>query len=199
MTDDKLPRSRRNNGGSGKARSASLPLAVLGIVVLIPLATFMVGAWLSGLKLQPVLTSSMEPTYPRGSLLVLGAVTPDDVEVGTALEFEDPQNPGRVITHRVVEIVPQERGLFFRTQGDANATADGILIPAANVRGEVRWAVPALGRWIQWLAWPRGLLVISLPAALALTVTEAVAWRRRRVGRQNCEVCGSRAAKVAST
>jgi signal peptidase I len=46
----------------------------------LPFTTFAVASWLLGWQLQPVLSGSMEPTYPVGSLLVVGQVDPADVE-----------------------------------------------------------------------------------------------------------------------
>ena len=78
--------------GSGTARRprrwVTLPLGVLALVLLVPLTIFFVATWLSGSRLQVVQTGSMEPTYPRGSLLVVEPVDPSDVRPGQALMFE---------------------------------------------------------------------------------------------------------------
>jgi signal peptidase I len=46
-------------------------LAVLGVAVALPLATFLVSLWLKGWQLVTVQSGSMAPTYPIGSLLVV--------------------------------------------------------------------------------------------------------------------------------
>src|SRR6186997_3292349 len=101
-------------------------LAVLSVAVLVPLAAFLVCAWLLGWQLQSVQSGSMQPTYPVGSLLVVAAIDPATVGPGTAIVFRDPADAARLVTHRVVAVAPGQP-LAFMTKGDANATAD--LIP----------------------------------------------------------------------
>jgi signal peptidase len=145
----------------------------------LPFTTFAVASWLLGWQLQPVLSGSMEPTYPVGSLLVVGQVDPADVEPGMAIAFDDPGRPGRLVTHRVVRVIEQN-GLFFETRGDANASNDALPVPARSVKGRVLWHVPVLGSAVDFLAWPRGfILLVVIPAAL-LAATELSNWRRRR-------------------
>src|SRR5260221_9618625 len=117
--------------------SAALALVV---AVLLPLATFLVAAWLLGWQLQSVQTGSMSPTYPVGSLLVVGQIDAGAVQPGMAITFEDPSNPGRVVTHRVERIAPGD-ALAFITHGDANATPDALPVPARLVRRRVLWSV----------------------------------------------------------
>jgi signal peptidase len=136
------------------------------VVVLLPLATFLVAAWLLGWQLQSVETGSMAPTYPIGSLLVVGQVDPSDVEPGMALVFEDPRMPGRLVVHRVVGQAPGAE-LQFLTKGDANAAADAGPVPARLVRGRILWSISRLGTLLSWLQWPRSLVVLVLiPGAL---------------------------------
>ena len=150
------------------------------LAFLLPLATFLVAVWLLGWQLQHVESGSMGPTYPVGSLLVTGDVAASDVEVGMPIVFEDPREPGRLVTHRVVALAPGS-ALAFITRGDANATDDPAPVPARLVRGRVLWHVTLLGTVLDWLQWPRSfLLLVVLPAAV-LAVGE---WRsRRRIGR----------------
>lgn len=158
----------------------TLPLAVLVIAVVLPLTTFVVASWLAGWQLQPVLTASMSPTYPVGSLLVVGAIDPSEVREGMAVTFDDPASPGRLVTHRVVR-VREADGLFFDTKGDANASPDPFPVPARSIRGRVLWHVPVLGYAVDFLQWPRGFILLVVIPAVALGVTEALAWRRRHM------------------
>jgi signal peptidase I len=70
-------------------------LAVLGVAVALPLATFLVSLWLKGWQLVTVQSGSMAPTYPIGSLLVVEPIDASEVRVGMGVVFEDPQIPGR--------------------------------------------------------------------------------------------------------
>jgi signal peptidase len=161
-------------------RKAAAPaLAVLAIVFLLPLAAFLVAVWLLGWQLQAVLSGSMEPTYPVGSLLVVAPIDASEVEPGMALVFEDPAAAGRIVTHRVIALAPGG-SLQFVTQGDANARPDPIPVPARMVRGRVLWQVNHLGTALTWLEWPRGFLLLVLLPALLLVLSE---WRTRAIRR----------------
>lgn len=147
--------------------------------VLLPLATFLVAAWLMGWQLQAVLSGSMSPTYPVGSLLVVGAIDATEVRTGMPIVFEDPEHRGYLVVHRVVGMAPGE-SLQFITQGDANATRDPAAVPARMVRGRVLWQVTRLGSVMDWLQWPRSFLILVLVPGLVLL---ADGWRdRRRAG-----------------
>lgn len=149
----------------------SAAFAAVVIALLLPLATFLVTTWLLGWQLQAVLSGSMSPTYPVGSLLVIGQIDASDVRAGMPLVFEDPLEPGRVVTHRVVGPVPDDAAAF-RTRGDANAAVDLAAVPARLVRGRVLWSVSGLGTVLDWLRWPSGfVLLVGLPAVI-LAVTE---------------------------
>lgn len=154
----------------------STTLAVLAVAVMLPVAIFLVSAWLNGWQLQAVRSGSMAPTYPVGSLLVVEPIDASQVKPGMAVVFEDPQITGRIVTHRVVSRVPGDT-LQFWTQGDANAIRDPFPVPARLVRGRVLWQVNHLGSLIAWLRWPRSFLLLVLVPGLLLAVSE---WRTRR-------------------
>ena len=114
----------------------------------------------------------MSPTFEVGSLLVVAPVDPSSVDVGMPIAFAPPDTRGRLVSHRVIERVEVADGLAFRTQGDANRLADAQLVPARQVRGQVRWHVVGLGGWLRWLQWPRGLFVLVVPCLAALVLGE---------------------------
>lgn len=154
-------------------------LAVLAVTILLPLATFLVAVWLFGGQLQAVLSGSMNPAFPQGSLIVMAPVDPTEIEPGMAITFLDPVRLDRLVTHRVVARAPGD-ALMFITQGDANATRDAAPVPARFVRGRVLWSVSHLGAALDWLQWPRGPIVLVGLPALLLLLAELGAWRRRR-------------------
>ena len=164
-----------------RERLSVVPAAIgaAGVAILLPLSIFLVSAWLLGWQLLTVESASMAPAYPVGALLVSDQVDPAEVRVGTPIIFEDPMTPGRLVTHRVVGVATQAP-LAFWTQGDANAVRDPVAVPARLIRARVLWQVPALGRAMEWLQWPRSfILLVVIPAG----VLAAMEWRNRR-GRQ---------------
>jgi signal peptidase I len=150
---------------AGSLRGWYVATLAAAFAVLLPLTTFLVAAWLMGWQLQAVLSGSMSPSYPVGSLLVIGAVDASSVDVGMPIVFEDPRQPGHLVVHRVVARAPGD-ALQFITQGDANASRDPAAVPARLVRGRVLWQVSRLGTLLDWLQWPRSfLLLVVLPGA----------------------------------
>jgi signal peptidase len=120
----------------------------------------------------------MAPAYPAGSLAVVQPVDVGEVEPGMVIVFADPQDTGRLISHRVIKDLAAEPPAF-RTKGDANAAADPFPVDAAAVRGKVTWAVAGLGSFVTTVRGvPAVLLLVVLPLVI-LVVTE-VRDRRRR-------------------
>ena len=154
--------------GDGWRGWLTAALAAVVVSLLLPIATFLVATWLLGWQLQTVLSGSMSPTYPVGSLLVTAQIDASDVRAGMPLVFEDPLEPGRIVTHRVVGPVPEDASAF-RTRGDANAAMDPAAVPARLVRGKVLWSVSVLGTVLDWLKWPNGfVLLVGVPGVLLL-------------------------------
>lgn len=161
----------------------------MAFATLLPLATFFMSCWLLGWRLQPVLTGSMAPTYDTGSLLVLGPADPALVDIGAPISFAPVDGDGRLVSHRVIERLHTSGGLTFRTQGDANRLPDAQLVPARQVRGRVKWHVTGLGGWLRWLRWPRGFVVLVVPAIVGLLAGEVREWFVRRRATQLCASC----------
>ena len=164
---DRLPPSRTatRRGWLGAT------LGVVVIAVLLPLAIFLTSSWLLGWQLLSVLTGSMQPTYPVGSLLVVGQIDAAAVEPGMAIVFHDPSEPDRVVVHRVVGVADGPT-LAFVTQGDANPARDPNIVPARLVGGHVLWSITHLGTAMEWLQWPRSFVVLVLVPLGLLVIAE---------------------------
>ncbi|WP_084038476.1 signal peptidase I [Demequina sp. NBRC 110053] len=112
------------------------------LVVLLPAVT--------GSTPYTIITSSMEPSYPAGTLVIVRPVEPDDVRIGSVITYQLESGKAEVVTHRVVEIiqpsVPGEEPRFV-TKGDANGVPDEEPVMEVQLRGEVWYSVP----WIGWV------------------------------------------------
>jgi len=148
-----------------------LPMAVVGLAIVLPLVILLGTVLLLGWQLQVIESASMAPAYPKGALAAVEPVDPADVRAGMTLVFDDPSEPGRLVAHRAVHRLPGEVPVW-QTQGDANATADPLPVPAHAIRGRIRWVVPGLGGVAAAL---RGsfspVVLVGVPLAL-LAVTE---------------------------
>src|SRR6476620_295829 len=89
-----------------RRRDLVTPIGALVVALLLPLAILLVTAFLFGWRFQPVETNSMAPGYPAGSLAVVQPVDVTEVKPGMVVVFVDPQDPGRLIAHRVVSQLP---------------------------------------------------------------------------------------------
>jgi signal peptidase len=112
---------------------------VAALVVVIPAA--------SGSTPYTILTTSMEPGYPPGTLIIVKPTDPQAIRVGDVVTYQVRSNESDVITHRVFQIVlssDPDAQLRFVTQGDNNGSPDGE-IRAVQIRGVVWYAVPWIG------------------------------------------------------
>lgn len=95
---------------------------------------------LFGFSLFRVVTGSMEPTIPVGSLLVSQRADIEDIAVGDIVCFysKDSHLLGKIITHRVIEVLSDAGGnILLQTQGDANVVADFQYVAEDNLIGKV--------------------------------------------------------------
>jgi signal peptidase len=128
--------------------STRLVAWVVMLAAVLVLAATVVVPRLGGATPYTVLTGSMEPRYPAGTLVVVRPVHPDDVRVGDVVTIQLESGRAGYVTHRVVQVVHTLEGeTHFRTQGDANQVADLDLRRPEQVRGRLWYAVPGLGRF----------------------------------------------------
>lgn len=144
---------------------------LVGIVLLLALA--LVGVRLLGLQVYTVLSGSMEPAYPTGSLIYVQQVEHSALQKGDVITFL--LDSDTVATHRIVAVVPDEEDpslLRFRTKGDANEAEDGGKgVLSENIIGTPVFTVPYLGYVANFIQNPPGrYIAISLGAILLILV-----------------------------
>ena len=98
-----------------------------------------------GVHSYTVLTGSMAPALPVGSLVVTATVPGASVRPGDVITFEVPGRPGMLVTHRVHSLVDVQGVPFFVTKGDANGVTDGWRIPATPPRSRMIADLPLAG------------------------------------------------------
>jgi signal peptidase len=135
-----------------------------------------------------VLTQSMEPSLPPGTLLVVRPVAVDDIRIGDVVTYQITSGQPAVVSHRVVGITTSSTGQrTFVLKGDANALPDGAPVTAPQIRGVLWYSLPGLGVVNQAVNGARSWLVPTMAAILltygALMVgmgTRSAVQRRRR-------------------
>lgn len=146
-------------------------LSWLLVLLVVLLAVALVGVRLIGLRPFAVLSGSMEPAYKVGSLVYVRKTDPEDLKVGDVITFM--QSEDTVVTHRIVEIVPDEEDpsvLRFRTKGDGNDTEDGSPVHYRNVLGRVVFSLPGLGYVAGYISGSPGRYVAMGVAAVLLVL-----------------------------
>lgn len=113
-------------------------LLVAALVIVVPAAT--------GSTPMTVLTSSMEPTYPPGTLVIVQPLDPQDVRIGDAITYQIESGRDAVVTHRVIAVTSSSDGsVTWTTQGDNNAVPDAAEVIPEQLRGKVWYSVPWIG------------------------------------------------------
>jgi signal peptidase len=93
-----------------------------------------------------VMTGSMRPHLPPGTLVVARPVPADRIGVGSVITYQLRSGQAAVVTHRVVSVGVDGRGQrTFVTQGDANRAPDEEPVRPVQVKGERWYSVPYLG------------------------------------------------------
>lgn len=111
---------------------------------------------LLGYEVFDVVSGSMEPAIPVGSVIYVRAVEPEDVQVDEVIAF---RSSGAVVAHRVMA---NRTSLGeFVTKGDANNVED-LPIPHDALIGKVVMSVPVLGMFMAQYASAVGKLCLAL-------------------------------------
>ena len=135
-----------------------------------------------GYKPVAVYSGSMQPTIPVGGLVLDRAIPARQVAIGDVITFSDPYVKGRLVTHRVVDILQTPRGLAYRTKGDANPGRDPWTIRLAGQVGRVSFGVPVAG-YILFYAHTRevrGALICLAALALVVGLLRRI-WRKEAI------------------
>ena len=142
------------------------------VVIVVIFALLLVGARGIGLLPLTVLSGSMEPNYPVGSLIYVKKVDPLTLEAGDVITYTIDEDT--VVTNRIVEVIPDENDptiVRFKTKGDANEAIDGTLAYSPNVAGTPVFTIPYLGYVASYIQNPPGTYIaISAGAILLMLV-----------------------------
>lgn len=172
---------------SGRLLSyAALLLAVFAalLLVVVPLLT--------GSQTYTVLTGSMQPNYPAGTLVVIKPTVAEQLAVGDVITYQIEPGQPEVVTHRITGLgVASDGERTFATQGDANTTPDDRAVLPVQIRGKLFYSVPLLGYPASWLN--QGFEQVGGKGPIILTVVGLLfgygfwmffrAWQERRRAR----------------
>ena len=153
-----------------------LSAGLLALVILVGVLAIVVPS-VTGSTPMTILTSSMKPTYPPGTLVIVKSIDPADIRIGMPITYQLESGKEIFITHRVIAISHSSNGsTTFTLKGDANGSADENPVLPVQVRGEVWYSIPYLG-WVNTFVAGenRGWLIPVLAGGLFLYAGYAVA------------------------
>jgi len=128
-------------------------------------------------RVVTVLTGSMRPGVPAGSVAISTPERLDEVRVGQIITFEAPVADHWVVTHRVIQVVSGGAHPRVRTQGDANTAPDPWVSQLhTGPLWKVRAVAPGAGSVIRVLrsSWVHVATVLVAPALLAVLAVTAI-------------------------
>lgn len=179
-------RDRQDATRTGAGRAARFALGTqkvllnvataLGAISIIAVVVFLV----LGLRPAIVVSGSMAPGIPVGSLTVARTVPAETVAVGDVVTVPRTDGHG-LVTHRVIETTPVGTATELRLQGDANTEPDALPYTVTEA-GQVLGSIPHVGRYVAALqanvvAVVAGLLVltavVTFPARAARRADQA--------------------------
>ncbi|MFC0681218.1 signal peptidase I [Lysobacter korlensis] len=162
---------------------------VLGMALLLGGIAALIGVVpaATGATALTVLTGSMAPALPAGSVVVVRPAVAEEVRVGDVITYHPRPGEPAVVTHRVLGVISGSDGrVAFLTKGDANAAADPVPVVEEQVAGVAWYSVPFVGTLRvaldPHLAWLRPVL------GAALVIAGALLMARRRLSRTTVRV-----------
>ncbi len=159
----------------GTSRRRGFPLLRSAIIVVFALLVGALAILLTelpdafGWHLLTVMSGSMEPTIPVGSVVIERQFPAEEIHEGEVITFFTPSTgPDTPVTHRVVGMETQDGQRRLVTKGDANDTEDTWTVNASQPVGRVDGWLPYLGYLRAWLSTALARAIIIGVAVLGL-------------------------------
>ena len=184
-----------SNRATGKKRRKLTPfgrfLDILGTLImlaaLVASLAFTIPRFI-GMQTYVVVSGSMEPSIPVGSLVYAKHIEPKPLVPGDVIVFYSTDaslmkggaasNEAIPITHRVIENRVEDTEII--TKGDANAKNDFSPVSYINVLGKVLAHVPGLGLLAAPFATSTGKIAVVMVILAGFLLTEAGNRMKRR-------------------
>lgn len=146
--DEGMPSSQKSapRGIHAVVRAIGVGLSGgLFVLVMLLAAVLIVVPWVAHATPLTILTSSMEPKLPPGTLIVVKPEPIEDIRIGDVMTYQIAPGKPAVVSHRVISISTSSDGKrTFVTKGDNNSAADPTVV-AEQVKGVVWYSVPWIG------------------------------------------------------
>lgn len=159
---------------------AVLALGAAGVVAVLPRLTHG--------QAMTVLSGSMTPAIPAGSVVVVRPVDPSTLQVGDVATYQVKPDRAVYVTHRVASVDHVNGTTVFTFKGDANRGADTKPVVAGQIRGKVWFHVPYLGAIRDELKTRTGITLALAVLLLGYATSTLIGGLRERHARRHQEV-----------
>jgi len=148
---------------------AFIASAIVGITCALIIMAASDGVSFRSLKAYAILSGSMEPKLPLGSVV---AVRPAlQYSVGDIITFFPAPNNKIPVTHRVTKVygTSTQNNLLYETKGDKNNAVDTGSIKQGQIIGKVFFYVPYIGYAVQAAKTKKGFIfLIIVPSTIII-------------------------------
>jgi signal peptidase len=164
--------------------SLGLSSALLVLVVALAAAIIVIPLLVGG-KALTVLTQSMEPGLPPGTLIVVRPTPVDEITIGQVLTYQIESGKPALISHRVISRINGLDGTTaFMTLGDNNDLADPNPVQEVQVVGTLWYSIPKLGYVNNWINGEARSFIVPIIAGglfvyAGVMITSALVARRK--------------------
>lgn len=134
-----------------------------------------------------VLSGSMTPGIPVGSVVVVRPVDPARLQVGDVATYQAAPGKPIYVTHRIIGITQRGAERTFTFKGDANRGPDLDPVVAAQIRGRLWFHVPYLGAIRDDLQSGSGKLAVLIVILGGYALSQLGAGLRERHGEREQE------------
>jgi signal peptidase len=89
-----------------------------------------------------IATGSMIPVINPGDVILLRKIESKNLNVGDIIQFK---KDNILISHRIIEVLDNNKDIEYRTKGDNNSTSDMELVKPENIKGKLTKVIPKIG------------------------------------------------------
>lgn len=144
-------------------------ISTLLTIVLVAIALLFAAPKIFGITPTAVLSGSMEPVYPVGSLIFVQKTTPETLNVEDIITFSMGEG-NTAVTHRIIDIDTENKE--FYTKGDNNNVADGSPVSYQRLIGKAStFAIPFLGYFAVFMSTQTGIILMGGIVLVLLLLT----------------------------
>lgn len=132
-------------------------LIILFIINLI--LSFEENTHIFGIYMFNIVSESMEPTLEKNDVVIVQKCDLSQLKENDIITFEQ---DGRIISHRILDVIIERGIIKFETKGDNNEIPDPDLIEAGQVYGKVLFSIKKIGKFVNYIQNIRGFINIFI-------------------------------------